>query len=427
MPPPVVYDITLLTSRIVKQTPNGVDRIDLSFARHFLDSGALGCIFTKRFGFRTIPGEVARDVLVNIEEHFGERDDPEEEPAFRALKRWLAGDAQRSSGELRRITNPPRPRAGRIARAMIRLGPAVMRSMRAGFPKDARYVNVSQHPLGLKGAFDGFAARRDIKAAFFVHDLLPLSMPEYFRPWVHERHLQRLRNVADFAAGAFVSTEVVRDELARYLSQAGQPDLPILRTPMPISAAFTRPERADRERLSAEGPYFVMCATIEPRKNHLMMLNIWRELARRRGGAAPRLILIGARGWENENIIDMLDRCRELRGRVVEVSGLSTPSIERVLRDATALLMPTFGEGYGIPLIEALMVGAPVIASDLPVFREIAGGAFTALDPLDTIGWLRTIEQRIDASTDPPRLPTWRDRVDSSEAFAAVDRFLERL
>ncbi|WP_163778702.1 glycosyltransferase family 4 protein, partial [Proteus mirabilis] len=71
-------------------------------------------------------------------------------------------------------------------------------------------------------------------------------------------------------------------------------------------------------------PTFVACGTIEPRKNHLLLLHLWRALAERLGAATPRLVLVGRRGWEAENIVDMLERCPAIREHVVEVSGLST-------------------------------------------------------------------------------------------------------
>jgi glycosyltransferase involved in cell wall biosynthesis len=108
-----------------------------------------------------------------------------------------------------------------------------------------------------------------------------------------------------------------------------------------------------------------MCGTLEPRKNHLTILNVWRELLARLGQAAPRLILVGERGWENENILDLLERCRPLRGHVLEVAGLTTPAFKRLLKGARALLMPSFAEGYGLPVAEALAVGTPVLASDM--------------------------------------------------------------
>src|SRR5581483_8051415 len=127
-------------------------------------------------------------------------------------------------------------------------------------------------------------------------------------------------------------------------------------------------------------PYFVCVGTIEPRKNHLLLLNVWRRLAERLGAAAPRLVLVGQRGWENEQVIDMIERSPAVRGLVEERNDLSDAAMAKLLAGALA---PSFGEGYGLPLVEALALGVPALASDIPAFREVAGGVAELLDPLD--------------------------------------------
>ena len=135
----------------------------------------------------------------------------------------------------------------------------------------------------------------------------------------------------------------------------------------------------------------MLCSTLEPRKNHLLILAVWRALVARLGPEAPKLLLVGTRGWHYDPIIDLVERSPALRSHVMEVSGLSTPGIKRLLDNARALLMPTFGEGYGLPVHEALAAGTPVIASDIPVFRWLTSPILTRLSPLDGEAWLETI------------------------------------
>jgi glycosyltransferase involved in cell wall biosynthesis len=116
-------------------------------------------------------------------------------------------------------------------------------------------------------------------------------------------------------------------------------------------------------------------------------LHIWRDVVTKLGRSAPKLVVIGERGWENEHVIDLLERCPGLQGYVIEASGLPTPSVKRLLLGARALLMPSFAEGYGLPVVEALATGVPVIASDIPVFHEIGGGRLLTIDPTDGPKW----------------------------------------
>jgi glycosyltransferase involved in cell wall biosynthesis len=185
--------------------------------------------------------------------------------------------------------------------------------------------------------------------------------------------------------GAIVSTAVVREALAARMAKLDRPEMPILVAPLPPDPIF-----ASKEILNGpitRHPYFVMCGTIEPRKNHLLPLHVWRDLVAQLGESAPKLVLIGKRGWENEHIIDLLERCPGLQGHVIEASGLPTPSVKRLMLGSRALLMPSFAEGYGLPIVEALQAGVPVIASDIPVFHEIGGGRLITIDPTDGPGW----------------------------------------
>jgi glycosyltransferase involved in cell wall biosynthesis len=173
-------------------------------------------------------------------------------------------------------------------------------------------------------------------------------------------------------------------------------------------------------------PYFVICSTIEPRKNHLLILQVWRELVRREGAGAPKLVIVGGRGWKFEAVAALLDRSPVLRGHVIEVSGLTTPSLKRLLDGARALLMPSFAESYGLPVVEALSAGVPVIASDIPVFREICGNRAKLISPLNGEAWLGTIHVQGERRTGPA--PTSALTPGSwTDYFAKIDAFVNAL
>src|SRR5690606_35492466 len=159
--------------------------------------------------------------------------------------------------------------------------------------------------------------------------------------------------------------------------------------------------------------------TIEGRKNHLLILNLWADMARRLGPACPQLVIIGQRGWECEQTVDMLERCEAIRGHVTELPRCDDATLGAYMRGARALLFPSFVEGYGLPLVEALASKTPVIASDLAVFRELASDIPDYLSPIDGLGWMRAIEDyaRDDSAMRAAqinrmsgwRAPTWED------------------
>ena len=429
---PVCYDVTRLLTRILNATPNGIDRIDHALARHFLagDPGeTLGATATG-FGARLMSGPAAAEAVDAIAAHWGEsRRDVGEDPTYGQVVAWLShGDHRPALQRARR----PRRRAPSlsptgIASWLRRHGASMTRTPRAHLPIRSVYLNSSQFPLWVAGSFEWLEMRPDVSAAFFIHDLLAVLMPEYFRKGELPRHRARLQNFARFAAAAIVTTPTVADDLREHMGQLGRRDVPIFVAPTPIAPIFASPRELDPAL--AGHPYFVLCSTLEPRKNHLMILAVWRALVARLGAAPPKLLIVGTRGWHYAPIIDLVERSPALAAHVMEVSGLSSPGLKRLIDNAQAVLMPTFGEGYGLPVHEALAAGATVIASDIPVFRWIEHPRLTRLSPLDGEAWLETIAAKA-LSPRPALQPAPGERLlpeSWTTYFARLGVFLEAL
>lgn len=260
---------------------------------------------------------------------------------------------------------------------------------------------------------------------FLVHDLIPISHPEYCREGELARHLRRMETVLRAGRGLIANSQATFVALQAYAERMGW------EMPPAIVSHLAPPQLPEAGENPIGKPYFVMLGTIEPRKNHWMLLQVWRQLIEKHGMHAPQLVIIGQRGWECENVVDLLDRGERLREHVTELPGCSDTELATYLYHAQALLFPSFAEGYGLPLVESLSLGTPVIVSDLPVFHEIAGDIPEYLSPLDGLGWELMIEAytQINSATrlaQKDRLkefvsPTWQDH------FKRVDAFLETL
>jgi glycosyltransferase involved in cell wall biosynthesis len=228
--------------------------------------------------------------------------------------------------------------------------------------------------------------REQARFVCLVHDLIPIEYPEFARPDGAERHRARIETIVTLCDSIITNSDATRLSLQQHLARAGRD--PLIRvahlgTAMRAGAGAPPP---------AASPYFVCIGTIEPRKNHLLLLNLWRRMAEQRSAEqVPRLVIIGRRGWENEQVIDMLERCPGLHDRVEEHSALSDLAVERILAGARALLLPSFAEGFGMPVTEALAAGVPVICSDLPALREAGSKIPDYLDPLDGPAWMERI------------------------------------
>ncbi|MFC3173259.1 glycosyltransferase family 4 protein [Novosphingobium bradum] len=289
---------------------------------------------------------------------------------------------------------------------------------------DAIYLNIGHTGLEEPGLAD-WVERCSLRAVFLVHDLIPITHPEFCRAGEGERHVARMCNVLTCAAGIIGNSRATLDDLEAFAAAEGMAVPPYL--PAWISGNDV-PRVAPAAGM--DRPYFIVVGTIEGRKNHVLLLQLWRSLIERMGNAAPRLLVVGQRGWEAELAHALLDRNPLLKGHVRELGNVEDAELARLIAGARALLMPSFAEGFGLPIVEALQLGTPVICSDLPAFREIAGDIPLFLDPLDGKGWERAVLSFLDDCAERERqLRLMRDYrgPDWEGHFAQVDPWLAGL
>lgn len=227
-----------------------------------------------------------------------------------------------------------------------------------------------------------------LKPIFFVHDLIPIYYPEYCNKGEDSRHKNKIDYILKYGYGIITNSKDTLDKFNKYCETNNYKKLPAITA---LLAADKKLLHFNRSSNAYTKPYFVMLSTIEPRKNHLLILQIFRRLAENDLNNAPHLFIIGKRGWECEQVFDLLDRSEILKKVVTEISNCDDKQLSNFIQNSQALLFPSFTEGYGLPLIEALALGTPVIASNLNVFKEIAGNIPEYIDPLDAITWHNTI------------------------------------
>ncbi|MEL6059953.1 MULTISPECIES: glycosyltransferase family 4 protein [unclassified Methylobacterium] len=384
---PIAFDLTRLVTRLRHASPSGIDRVDLAYARTFLGGTRSGVgVVSTAFGPRILDRDQALAIVEAVAAGWVEDRGAPDDPVYRQLA------SRCGATPLAPAADAPAPRTGTGARRRIQARTAAGIALRGGpvaaLPRDALYLHTSHLRLDDPRRFDWLYTRRDVRAAFFVHDLIPITHPEYGRAGEAERHRARLRTIGRHAAAILVNSADTGHRTLEHLAADGFGRPPVAVGHLGVEPAFGRAG----PRFEPDRPTFLVCGTIESRKNHLLLFQIWRHLAERHGAATPRLIVVGRRGWEAESAIDMLERCPGVRAHTIEATGLSTHGLAALMRSCTALLMPSFTEGYGIPLVEAAASGLPVVASDIAVHREIAAGFALFRDPLDGPGWIEAIE-----------------------------------
>ncbi|GAA0574240.1 glycosyltransferase [Caenispirillum bisanense] len=220
---------------------------------------------------------------------------------------------------------------------------------------------------------------RGVKVWFVVYDLLPVLLPECFPESAAETHRRWLETISDFDGVACIS-RAVADEMADWLAAFGP------KRERPIAIAWfhlgadvqhsvpTTGVPADAGQVLAtlrSRPSFLMVGTVEPRKGHAQTLEAFEQLWTE--GVDVNLVIVGKQGWMVEALVDKLRMHPERGKRLFWLEGISDEYLEKVYAVSTCLIAASESEGFGLPLIEAAQHKLPLIARDIPVFREVAG------------------------------------------------------
>jgi glycosyltransferase involved in cell wall biosynthesis/predicted SAM-dependent methyltransferase len=232
---------------------------------------------------------------------------------------------------------------------------------------------------------------RGVSVYATVFDLLPVRLPEVFPPGADQSHKEWLETISRFD-GAMCISKAVADDL-RTWQDATKLHCENHRRPFSIgwfhlgadisstapSLGFPKDAEVTLKQLKTR-PSFLMVGTIEPRKGYLQTLNAFDQIWQ--SGHDVNLVIVGREGWKGlpddlrRDIPQTVDRLRahpELNKRLFWLDGISDEYLEQVYAASTCLIAASYGEGFGLPLIEAAQHKLPVIARDIPVFREVAG------------------------------------------------------
>lgn len=240
-------------------------------------------------------------------------------------------------------------------------------------------LDLQPHVVLQQATFYQHLRRIGVQVHFVVYDLLPISLPHVFPEGAYSAHGQWLNTLAH-ADGVVCISRSVADEMAEWLSVASPKRLhpfnigwfhlgadvagsiPTAGLPADAGHVF--------EALSSR-PTFLMVGTIEPRKGQLQTLAAFERLWDQ--GVDVNLVMVGKHGWNVDLLVEILRIHSERNRRLFWLEGISDEYLEKVYATSSCLIAASEGEGFGLPLIEAAQHKLPIIARDIPVFREVGG------------------------------------------------------
>jgi glycosyltransferase involved in cell wall biosynthesis len=282
-------------------------------------------------------------------------------------------------------------------------------------------VDLCPEAVAQRSFFEKLSAE-GIRIYFVVHDLLAIRRPELFpavMPGVVTQWLSDLSRIAD---GLVCVSRSTADDLLEWLDG----ERPSRSRPLEVGyfhhGANINPQVASRGlpldavkilSIMGERPTILMVGTIEPRKGHQLALSAFERLWK--AGRQVNLVIVGAQGWKVESLTERIRSHPETGNRLFWLEGISDEMLFKVYDTASALLAASEAEGFGLPLIEAASHGRPIIARDIPVFREVGGDhAFyfqgnTAAQLADDIErWLNLFQERQVPSSTGLKWLSWR-------------------
>lgn len=404
-PARLILDLSRLVYAAWSRTPKGIPRVELAYAQHFMANEAERLHFTVLDAFgrlRLVDNRTAKTFATAIAhywEHGVDSAAAHRRIALRAL--WIhLVLIFRPWGALERLVSARQERF--------------------------LYIILSQLQLDRPGLIEALKSAGDLKLVFFVHDILPSLFPHFFTRKDADLYQRRIENAARLADAIVVNSRATaRSFRSRFAGTPGAGN--VIVAPLGVS----QPADGSAGGELVEPSYFVMLGTIEPRKNHRLILDLWLELRRTFGLSTPSLLVIGERGWKIDDIVKALEESARQQGPVRECGRLPDAAVAGILKGARALLLPSLAEGYGLPLAEALASGTPVLCSDIPVFREVGGEVPDYLDPTDGPAWREAVldyAQPGSASREAQlrRLDSWSHPTWANH-FAIVDAALREL
>jgi glycosyltransferase involved in cell wall biosynthesis len=215
-----------------------------------------------------------------------------------------------------------------------------------------------------------------------LHDLAYLRYPELFTR-SHGYYLrQMLSRSAARASAVITDSETVRKEIAEELSISSKK---IKAIPLGVDSLFhpieeEEPHESLRKSRDLPEEFILALGTVEPRKNLLVLIDAFEKI--RKEEPQLGLVLVGRRGWKEEPVFEKIERMN-LWGSIRWTGFLPRESLPVIYSMASVCASLSVYEGFGLPALEAMACGAPVVLSDIPVYREWAGRAAEFTDPHD--------------------------------------------
>ncbi len=365
-----VLDITRTISRVGQGLPTGIDRVERAYIKAFLER-FLNAVFLVKLS-QTYVLVNAQVMQKFVDADFGQS--LRKRAGFNDLIRLKLPILQRRARSFLRDNGDQQFSINGVKDILLHY-----------FPDGFEYTNVGHSNLNTN-----FLSQ--LKAAgcshirIMIHDMIPLDFPQYCKDKIPEKFRIKMQSVAAVADTVICNSQYTKSRVQNYFDNWS------CKASYTVAHLGTENIFKPINTRKSSPASFIVLGTIESRKNHAFLLDIWEDFSQRvPENKIPVLYIVGKRGWKNDAFFERLDQSPLLGKKIIEQNKLTDIELNLLMGSASGLLFPSFVEGYGLPALEAIAAGIPVICSDIPVFKELLGPNAHILSVDDSVKWTQQI------------------------------------
>ncbi len=225
--------------------------------------------------------------------------------------------------------------------------------------------------------------RAGARISAYIYDIIPISHPEFCDAGLVRAFTNSLSELCLIADFFLTISDYTRQVLDGFFEAQGSRRIPMMTVPLAHSLTGSSDMVSSWPTVLQKirgREYVTYVSTIEGRKNHLYVVNVWRQLMAE-GKSVPDLVFVGRKGWRVNGLMDLLEGTNDLEGRVHIVHDLSDAELNGVYENSLFTVFTSFVEGWGLPVGESLMHGKMCVASSTSSIPEVGGDFVDYVDP----------------------------------------------
>lgn len=293
------------------------------------------------------------------------------------------------------------------------------------FEKNSVFLEINScwHTLPNRSFLLPQLKNKNIRIITQIYDLIPLRYPQYMASVTLMKFMEFITAHLTYTDDIIVNTDAVKQDVLKLFEETGIRPKPV--HVINLGADFSVGNKSDGEEADEkiirklQGRRFILSVgTIEPRKNHKLIVEAYEK---RLSALDTDVVFVGRTGWQMEELTDRIKSNPKFDNGIYMFSNVSDATLSELYSMAFMIAFPSYTEGYGLPTIEALIKGVPVVCSDIPVMREVGQKFCEYFPPDDPDAFAGIIEEYVNSEekyrlkkkqiAEEYRPPLWSDTV----------------